>query len=129
MERASLTFDISMDKLLPGLMSRYYDQHVSFALWRLPNSNSVCLAGSNEVKRMEEVSLEESPPGYIFSPFHPDQSKIFLPADELLVFEDQQLATAKSKFLDEVRSQPQEKSTCATSFYSASTANQTSADQ
>ncbi|MFM7429679.1 MAG: hypothetical protein ACKO1F_07240, partial [Flammeovirgaceae bacterium] len=59
----------------------------AFSLWRKPNSTEkvlmICNSGFVE---LDEISLEESVPGFVFATFDPSQKKIFLPADIVFRF-------------------------------------------
>ncbi len=66
----------------------------SYALWKLPHSGPIYLAASERLVEIQEVSLEDSLPGFIFAPFNPGSPKIFLPADELLILENDQVTEA-----------------------------------
>jgi isochorismate synthase len=57
-------------------------------LWKAPGIDKKHLIISTSgIKKLAEVSLEDSEPGFVFSPFYPDRKKIFFPADDLFIFE------------------------------------------
>src|SRR5258706_7316274 len=61
----------------------------SFMFWRLPNNDEknliVCNAGA---LMQDEISLEDSKPGFAFAPFNPIQKKLFFNADLVFRFKD-----------------------------------------
>ncbi len=65
----------------------------AFSLWRMPNANeSILFISQQGVNEVDEVSLEESEPGFVFSPFLPNQKKIFLKADLIFKFKNGEVA-------------------------------------
>ncbi len=77
------------------------DQGHSFSLWKIPAKNEKFLAVSTTgVRLMDEISLEDSDAGFIFSPFLPDQKKVFFPADILYRIEDGSLMEGPTMNLD-----------------------------
>lgn len=77
--------------LIHAIRYALYQGH-SFSLWKTPTKNEKFLAISTSgVRQINEISLEDSETGFIFSPFLPDAKKIFFPADILYRFEDGRL--------------------------------------
>lgn len=70
------------------------EKGLSVAVWKLPHASSIYFAASDRLAELHDVSLEESAPGFLFAPFDPSAPKIFLPADELMVFNHNQLTHA-----------------------------------
>ncbi|MBP9926858.1 MAG: chorismate-binding protein [Cyclobacteriaceae bacterium] len=65
------------------------DRGNSFSLWRSPGVDKKHLIISTTgVKKLDELTFEDAEPGFVFSPFSPDQKKIFFPADLLYTFEN-----------------------------------------
>jgi isochorismate synthase len=64
----------------------------SFMFWRLPDSNEkkliVCNSGA---VGQDEISLEDSKPGFAFAPFDPKQNKFFFNADLIFRFKGHEL--------------------------------------
>ncbi len=64
----------------------------SFMFWRLPNNDEknliVCNAGA---LMQDEISLEDSKPGFAFAPFNPIQKKLFFNADLVFRFKDNEI--------------------------------------
>jgi isochorismate synthase len=83
MERSDRVTHASTREFLANAINVYVHNSFSFALWRLPDSDSFFLAGSDRPQQIDEVVLEETAPGFVFSPFDPHHKKIFLPADDL----------------------------------------------
>jgi isochorismate synthase len=86
------------ETLLRKAMTFCVEKELSFAVWKLPHTDPVYFAASSRLSETHEVSLEDTAPGFLFSPFDPAAPKIFLPADELLVIGKDQL-TASSGIL------------------------------
>lgn len=82
------------ETLLRKAMTLCVEKELSFALWKLPHTQQVHLAASSRLSETHDVSLEDTAPGFIFSPFDPGAPKIFLPADELLICGKDQLTAA-----------------------------------
>jgi isochorismate synthase len=66
----------------------------SFMFWRLPNSDEknliVCNSGS---LLQDEISLENSKPGFTFAPFNPSQKKLFFNADLVFRFKGNEVTS------------------------------------
>ncbi|MFZ5970191.1 MAG: chorismate-binding protein [Bacteroidota bacterium] len=58
----------------------------SISLWRMPDGQDVHLLCTARPQVLQELTLEESAPGFIIAPFRKDQPKYWLPADELYTF-------------------------------------------
>lgn len=84
----------STETLLLQAMTASMEKGLSYALWKLPNTGTIYLAASDRLSEILEVSLEESTPGFMFAPFNPAAPKVFLPADTLVVLENDQLTSA-----------------------------------
>ena len=84
-------------------------------MWRLPASDEKHLLVSTEgVKFIHDIVLEESPAGFIFSPFDSEKAKLFLKGDLIFSFKNGELLReGKSTFdpLDLVTSQKTEQQT------------------
>lgn len=107
---------ITEGDLLPHLLKNHLSWGHSISLWRLPDSDEKHLLVSTEgVKLLDDVVLEESPSGFIFSPFDNQKSKLFLKGDLIFSFKNGELLReGKSTFdpLDLVRQQnPERKDT------------------
>lgn len=54
----------------------------AFTLWRMPNSfEKVLFICNSGVVELDEVTIEDSEPGFVFAPFQPNQKKLFLKAE------------------------------------------------
>lgn len=83
---------ITEQDLLPHLLKNHLGWGHSISLWRLPDSDEKHLLVSTEgVKFLSEVALEESPSGFIFSPFDHEKSKLFLKGDLIFSFKNGEL--------------------------------------
>lgn len=59
----------------------------AFTLWRMPATTEKVLFISNSgVVELDEVSVEDSEPGFVFAPFQPSQKKLFLKAELVFKF-------------------------------------------
>ena len=75
-------------KIIIHAIHEAISQGHSFTLWKAPGIDKKHLIISTSgIKKLAEVSLEDSEPGFVFSPFYPDRKKIFFPADDLFIFE------------------------------------------
>ncbi|HWA34694.1 MAG TPA: chorismate-binding protein [Cyclobacteriaceae bacterium] len=86
MDRTTAAVRVSQREFLSDALPFYRESNFSFALWRLPNTDTVHFAASDQIRKVKEVNMEESEPGFMFAPFDPASEKIFLPAQELAVF-------------------------------------------
>ncbi|MEQ1585003.1 MAG: chorismate-binding protein [Cyclobacteriaceae bacterium] len=81
--------ELQEKKLLIHAINYALKQKYSFSLWKAPTKNEKFLVISTTgVRQINEVSLEDSEVGFIFSPFLPAEKKIFFPADILYRFEN-----------------------------------------
>ena len=69
------------EELFHILLNHTQSNDYSFALWRLPNSDTKNLIISFTPTLLSEVALEELPEGFIFSPFDKQKQTRFLKAD------------------------------------------------
>lgn len=69
------------EELFHILLNHAQSNDYSFALWRLPNSDTKNLIISFTPTLLTEVALEELPEGFIFSPFDKQKQSRFLKAD------------------------------------------------
>ena len=102
MEKIQPAVHIADKEFLSNALTTYVENEFSFALWRLPESTAVHLAACESPRLGFEGTLEDSKPGFIFSPFDPTRKKIFLPADELYTFEGGQLTSGNGTALEAV---------------------------
>ncbi len=95
--------ELSVNEFLLNAFAFYYENNFSFALWRLPNTQTLQLASSDNLQEWTEVNVEDAKPGFLFAPFHPEQNKIYLPADELFIFNSGRLSFSKENNLDKIQ--------------------------
>jgi isochorismate synthase len=93
----------STDEFLRSAMSHCHEAGLSFALWKLPHSQSVQFAASQEAKGTHDINLEAPHSGFLFSPFDPGEKKIFLPADELIHCEAEQIVSISGSMANAIR--------------------------
>jgi isochorismate synthase len=106
MEKETVTPEVSQREFLSHALSSCFDSNFSFALWRLPHSDTVHFAASNRPEKVTEVNLEESTPGFIFAPFDPAREKIFLPADEFFSFRSGAITASRGSTFDAAFNKP-----------------------
>ncbi len=83
---------LTEQELLPHLVKNHLNWGHSISLWRLPDSDEKNLLVSTEgVKFLDEVNLEESPTGFVFSPFNRNNAKLFLKGDLIFTFKKGEL--------------------------------------
>ena len=79
-------------EILSSLIYYYLAEGSAIALWRKPNSNEKhLLISSNGAKEIEELSLEETETGFVFSPFDTRKKKVFFKGDLIYTFKNGQL--------------------------------------
>ena len=87
--------------LLPYLLNKYLSSGGAVSLWRLPNSDEKHLLVSLEgVTTIEDIVLEESTSGFIFSPFDNTKQKLFLKGDQIFSFKDGELSKENASTFD-----------------------------
>lgn len=69
--------------LIRSVLYHYLEEGKSVSLWRLPDQEekNVIICSNVIAIQPDQLSLEESQPGFIVSPFDRDAAKWFLPAD------------------------------------------------
>jgi isochorismate synthase len=64
----------------------------SFSLWRLPDSDLINLITSEESPvELDDLFIEESIPGFVIAPFHPEKKKSFLKATHRYSFSNKEI--------------------------------------
>jgi isochorismate synthase len=117
-------------EVIKSLINQTLEQGGAFSLWRMPKSEEKVLfiCNSGIIKR-DEISLEESEPGFVFAPFQPDQKKIFLKADLAYKFKAGELVEApdsyQNKSIKSEGTDPQEKKI---KYYTSKQQHQKSSD-
>ena len=102
MEKTKRVTALPTREFLSRAISAYVERAFSFALWRLPDSQTVCLAASDHPQLWSAVTLDEAKPGFLFAPFHPAEKKIYLPADDLFWIQSGELTSAHGSKLEEI---------------------------
>jgi isochorismate synthase len=89
--------------LLPYLLKKHLSTGSAISLWRLPNSDEKHLLVSLEgVTQLDEIVLEESPSGFIFSPFDNAKQKLFLRGDLIFSFNNGELSKENLSAFDKL---------------------------
>ncbi len=78
------------------LLSQAHEKDYSFALWRLPNTQTKNLITSFTSTLPAKASLEELPEGFVFSPYDKQKQKHFLKADLSFSFANGTLTEPKT---------------------------------
>ena len=87
--------------LLPHLLKDHLSRGSAISLWRLPNSDEKHLLVSIEgVKQVDDIVLEESASGFIFSPFDNTKPKLFLKGDLIFSFKNGELSKSSISTFD-----------------------------
>ncbi|MEK6781624.1 MAG: chorismate-binding protein [Bacteroidota bacterium] len=88
---------------LPCLLTHHLGSGHSVSLWRLPDADEKNLLVNTEgVKFLDEVILEESTPGFVFSPFDNKKPKLFLKGDLIFTFKNGALSKESNSYLGSV---------------------------
>lgn len=91
---------------LQQLLREALDQGHSFSLWRTPADTTVKLIICSEAKWCEEVSLEESAPGFLIAPFQPESKRVFLEAEQYFEFTEERVVKNGEEIDLPVQTQP-----------------------
>jgi isochorismate synthase len=84
----------SEKELLSTLLAHAEEIQAPIALWRLPGSSLKYLIISERYRSLEKDEiLEDLEPGFLMAPFDKDKSRLFLPANIFLTFENGILKT------------------------------------
>jgi isochorismate synthase len=84
------------EELFQILLSHAREHNYSFALWRLPNTQTTNLIISFTSTAVTDTSLEELPEGFIFSAFDKQKQSYFLKADLSFSFSNGLLTEPKN---------------------------------
>lgn len=84
------------EELFQILLSHVREHNYSFALWRLPNTQTTNLIISFTSTAVTDAPLEELPEGFIFSAFDKQKQSCFLQADLSFTFSDGLLTEPKN---------------------------------
>ena len=122
---------ITEQELLPILLKNHLDMGHSISVWRLPDSDVKNLLVNTEgVVLLDEVSLEDSAPGFIFSPFDNQKSKLFLKGDLIFSFKNGALLNEGNTITDPLEIlQQQTKTPKNTAYYRSPDLNITSSEK
>ncbi len=123
MKVVSEQYKIGEREFVKSLIPQIIDHGGSMMFWRLPNSDEknliVCNSGATVV---DDVSLENSKPGFVFAPFIPESKKNFYSADLVFRFKGEEiiegpdLNNTKYAFQKGAQAKPIEKSSA---FYTS----------
>jgi isochorismate synthase len=79
------------EQIIYRIILKSLSEGKSFALWRMPGNNQKNLCISNgPLIALDELTIEELDPGFIFSPFDPGKKKYFLAAEKIYHFSGKQ---------------------------------------
>lgn len=86
---SSLVSHNTESPLLPMLIRNALEEGNAVTLWRMPNSSEkhllICTEG---VTQLPDISLEETSPGFVFSPFDNTKNKLFFRGNVIHSFND-----------------------------------------
>jgi isochorismate synthase len=84
-------------EIINFLLSHALDNELPIAVWRLPFTSSTYVLVSDKYDTLaKNSSIEELPSGFMFAPFDREKDAIFLPANFIFCFENQQLREPKT---------------------------------
>ena len=102
-ENSERIANISINTFIQSAVESFYNAGFSYAVWKLPGSNAVYFAASEKPEKWSAVTLEDGNPGFLFSPFDPSATKVFLPADEYFQFDEGQFQSMKGRTMEKIR--------------------------
>ncbi len=84
------------------LIAHALDQGFSIAMWRLPHHTKLNLLLSSKSELVDELTMEESKPGFVFAPFDRSKPKHFLEADHLFeISAEEVIEVTHGQFLEQ----------------------------
>jgi isochorismate synthase len=112
---------ISEKDFVKSLIPQIVDHGGSFMFWQFPNTDEKNLIVCNSNALMQdEISLEESKTGFVFSPFNPNQKKLFFNADLIFRFKGSEISDGpdlnNTKYI--IKDSGQDSYTSHTPYYS-----------
>ncbi len=88
-------------EFLSFLVDQAVENSFSLAAWRLPNSEESFFVASRQVMQLSDDStIEDLTAGFICAPFDRKESRLFIPADQLVTFKNGVLLETKSAPVD-----------------------------
>jgi isochorismate synthase len=87
--------------LIRSVLNLYLEQGKSVSLWRLPDQEEKNIIICSNVSKLDpdQLSVEDSQPGFIISPFNREAKKYFLPAEIHLKVSDGEVTQQKGTTL------------------------------
>ena len=92
--------------ILRNALNTFFNRRYCFSMWRLPDSRTSHLIATKNPLKLGEVDIEKSSSGFIFAPFQQDKEKMFLPADEVISFQNEKILSFKGALMEEIISNP-----------------------
>lgn len=84
------------------LIAHALDQGFSIAMWRLHHHTKLNLLLSSKSELVDELTMEESKPGFVFAPFDRSKPKHFLEADHLFeISAEEVIEVTHGQFLEQ----------------------------
>ncbi|MFM8348750.1 MAG: chorismate-binding protein [Bacteroidota bacterium] len=78
---------------------------LSYAIWKKPGSNRIMMTLANTTTSRDELSPEHEGAGFALAPFDPAAKKLFLPADHLFEFSNEEsIEMTSGDLLDQIGS-------------------------
>jgi len=84
------------------IISCALQQRYSITMWRLPNQSKINLLLSLNSKLVDELAMEDCPPGFVFAPFDPSKPKHFFEASHLFEISNEVFELTQGQFLESV---------------------------
>lgn len=121
---------IKESQAIQSIIQKTLENGGAFSLWRMPNSKEkVLLICNSGITELDELSLEESQPGFVIAPFLPDQKKIFLKADLVFRFSNGVLEDGWEHYEEhEAAFEPDQKNAHSLEYHQATKNDQTPTD-
>ncbi len=108
------SFIATPTELISTIIRHHLSLGQTFSLWKLPHSEEINLIVSNEAPvEIDELDVEESVPGFVIAPFHPEKKKTFLKATHRYQFKKNEvlkngepLSEEEAEAMHESKSEP-----------------------
>src|SRR6478609_2755714 len=86
------SFIATPTELISTVIYHHLSLGQTFSLWKLPHATEINLIVSDEAPvEIDELNMEESTPGFVIAPFHPQQKKTFLKATHRYTFKSKEI--------------------------------------
>ncbi|MFM7328378.1 MAG: hypothetical protein ACKO3B_06565, partial [Bacteroidota bacterium] len=94
---------LSHFKIIRKLTKLSVQKSLSYAIWKKPGSNRIMMTLANTTTSRDELSPEHEGAGFALAPFDPAAKKLFLPADHLFEFSNEEsIEMTSGDLLDQI---------------------------